>query len=436
MEPTKKKARWTRSEKLLLTLSLAVTVIAGGGTIWWQAANVNPVLTIPTPTLPNPNAHDFYVAASKIRVHDREIGNAVQPRRRARRPNDRALTLADKQKLVRDNAETLRMLRQGFAYPYHEPPVRSLMHLFPHYAGFRNMARMLVLEGEVKEAQGDRKGAADSYLDVLHLGNEIPRGGVLISALVGYACKNIGHKRLWELADRLSAAEARMAARRMEKMRQRRVPFAETLQEEKWAAQAGMMEMFQRGNLGFAGATGQDRQGPQWLSFVSIQARVLLKGKRQIVRDHGAFMDQLIANARQPYSAHRPNPPVPNDPINRLFLPVFDQAYLKAVVTETQDALLMIVLALRAYRAEQGSYPTNLEALTPKYLPQVPTDPFALQGSFKYRRTGSKYLLYSVGPDGSDNGGKAIHNPARPGREKHRVEAGAKGDLVAGVNTY
>ena len=38
--------------------------------------------------------------------------------------------------------------------------------------------------------------------------------------------------------------------------------------------------------------------------------------------------------------------------------------------------LLMIDLALRAYRAEHGIYPSKLELLKPQYLAEIPLDPF------------------------------------------------------------
>ncbi len=433
MERTKKKARWSRSEKALLTLSLVVAVIAGTMTLWWQIANANPELAIPTPKLPQPNAYDTYVAAGRMLIHNDEIGEAVTKRG----PGDPVITLREKQKLVQDNAETLRTLREGFAHPYHEPPARSFMHLFSHYAAFRGMARLLVLEGQVREARGDRGEAASSYLDAMYLGKEMPRGGPLIGALVGYACEAIGRRPLWKLADRLSASEARTAAQRMEEqIMTRRVPFADTLQEEKWTSQAGLIELFQQGSSNFASEMIAGGEQAPWRANLLFQARLLLKGKRRIIRDHARFMDQRIANARHPYAAHPPEPPLPNDPINEMILPVFGQAHIKAVDTETQDALLMVALALRAYRAERGRYPARLEELTPVYLKKIAADPFALQGTVKYRRTGDKYLLYSVGPDGRDDGGKPIHNLNGDGRQKNFAEAGTVGDFVVGVNLY
>ncbi len=71
------------------------------------------------------------------------------------------------------------------------------------------------------------------------------------------------------------------------------------------------------------------------------------------------------------------------------------------------DALLRLLIAetaVRQYALEHGEPPESLAALVPSYLDSVPVDPFA-DGPLKYRRTGSGYLLYSVGIDGTDHGG-------------------------------
>jgi hypothetical protein len=63
-----------------------------------------------------------------------------------------------------------------------------------------------------------------------------------------------------------------------------------------------------------------------------------------------------------------------------------------------------VAIALAAYRAEHGAYPTQLAQLRPKYLAAVPEDPFS-NGPLRYKRTEAGYVLYSVGFNGNDDGG-------------------------------
>ncbi|HPC62281.1 MAG TPA: hypothetical protein PKX23_16595, partial [Verrucomicrobiota bacterium] len=60
--------------------------------------------------------------------------------------------------------------------------------------------------------------------------------------------------------------------------------------------------------------------------------------------------------------------------------------------------------AARCYLAEQGRAPSTLQELVPQYLTRVPEDPFT-GGSLLYRPQTTNWLLYSVGPDGTDDGG-------------------------------
>jgi hypothetical protein len=69
------------------------------------------------------------------------------------------------------------------------------------------------------------------------------------------------------------------------------------------------------------------------------------------------------------------------------------------------DQLTEIALALSAYRTEHGEYPKALAAIQPDYLPGIPEDPYT-KGPFRYRRWSDGYMLYSVGPNGEDDGGE------------------------------
>jgi len=75
-----------------------------------------------------------------------------------------------------------------------------------------------------------------------------------------------------------------------------------------------------------------------------------------------------------------------------------------------QERAIRVMLALERYRILQGNYPDTLDALVPAHLDELPRDPFA-DRPLSYRRcTPSEredarpYVLYSVGPDGIDQG--------------------------------
>ena len=68
----------------------------------------------------------------------------------------------------------------------------------------------------------------------------------------------------------------------------------------------------------------------------------------------------------------------------------------------------LTAIALEQFRAGAAShYPDSLSELSPKYLPGPPVDPFDGQG-LRYRKKGGGYLLYSIGPDLTDDSGQRM----------------------------
>ncbi|MCI0458126.1 MAG: hypothetical protein L0Z62_14275 [Gemmataceae bacterium] len=66
---------------------------------------------------------------------------------------------------------------------------------------------------------------------------------------------------------------------------------------------------------------------------------------------------------------------------------------------------LHLAFALGVYQREHKRYPKTLADLAPKYLAQIPRDVFSGQALI-YRPSEKGYLLYSVGPNGIDEGGR------------------------------
>jgi hypothetical protein len=72
---------------------------------------------------------------------------------------------------------------------------------------------------------------------------------------------------------------------------------------------------------------------------------------------------------------------------------------------QTHRAMFEIGLALAEYRIDHKAYPEKLEELIPNYLPNVAVDAFGHRPLI-YRKTDDGYLMYSMGNDGKDDGGK------------------------------
>ncbi len=86
-------------------------------------------------------------------------------------------------------------------------------------------------------------------------------------------------------------------------------------------------------------------------------------------------------------------------------LPAFADSALLEDRARMRADLVQLGLALTAYRADVGSYPATLDALIPKYCSEVPLDRFTAK-PLRYVPRADGYLLYSVGDNAVDDGGR------------------------------
>ena len=94
----------------------------------------------------------------------------------------------------------------------------------------------------------------------------------------------------------------------------------------------------------------------------------------------------------------------------------------RAAEAEARRRILITAIALERYRGRHGSYPKTLAELAPEFLQAVPAD-FMDGRPLRYRLTDAgHFILYSIGLDCVDNGGKmrrrmgdaGFQRPARP----------------------
>ncbi len=67
--------------------------------------------------------------------------------------------------------------------------------------------------------------------------------------------------------------------------------------------------------------------------------------------------------------------------------------------------LARTAIAVERYRLAMGGVPEQLDQLVPRYLKEVPLDPFDGK-PLRYKRTEPGYLVYCILEDGQDNGGR------------------------------
>jgi len=80
------------------------------------------------------------------------------------------------------------------------------------------------------------------------------------------------------------------------------------------------------------------------------------------------------------------------------------------LATQRRDAALS-VLACELYRRDHGQWPATLAELSPQYLPSPPVDRFDGE-PLRYRLVDGRPLMYSIGRDLDDDGGRAPQDPS------------------------
>ena len=87
---------------------------------------------------------------------------------------------------------------------------------------------------------------------------------------------------------------------------------------------------------------------------------------------------------------------------------------------EAHRSTVAVACAATRYRLDHGNYPATAELLVPGYMESIPVDPFDGQPLRLQRMPDGQLVIYSVGPEGKDNGGDVDskdekHKPADVG---------------------
>ena len=159
-----------------------------------------------------------------------------------------------------------------------------------------------------------------------------------------------------------------------------------------------------------------------------ILPRAMILADARIMLDHTTATIAAFEKASDwpEYSRNAPAVPFILRPgrgrhmVASLLLPAFEHAIRNHFRIRADRRMAATALAVRWYAAENsGELPATLDALVPKYLPSVPSDPFASGGKpLRYRRD-PEPIVYSVGNDGRDQGGSETSvNPRKPAQAR------------------
>jgi hypothetical protein len=153
-----------------------------------------------------------------------------------------------------------------------------------------------------------------------------------------------------------------------------------------------------------------------WLHYVDM---VIV---RRAQPDYFRLLTALVEIAKFPaeeWDAHLQQLTPRADQLPIEFKSWFQSAAGSVEPFQTNLALLRCAgaaLAAERFRLAHGQWPHSLSSLVPEFLQEEPTDPFDGQ-PLRFRRCDHGVLIYSVGPDGKDDGGNLDRQNTRSGND-------------------
>ena len=173
---------------------------------------------------------------------------------------------------------------------------------------------------------------------------------------------------------------------------------------------------------------GGDWSNPVDQAVAAAALRPLVAASRDdLIAAHGRWLDALKAQLRRPLrDAGGSDPDAVLAPLQKSAASRAEYAPLLVLThpvwhaQATAERYLgrrdgtMVGLALELYRRRHGAYPASLDELVPGLLPAVPAD--RITGDpVRYRLTAGRPVVYSVGADRDDDGGRpAVYSPGKP----------------------
>lgn len=281
----------------------------------------------------------------------------------------------------------------------------------PHLSHLRNAVRLVLVRGWLRATE-DPAGAIGDVARALRLADAVSEEPVMVSQLVRMAMDIECATVLRSMLERLELAQlpsgALLALQEQLRARAQAYPaaYAAALDGERILIGRQTFDRVLREGIG-TDLFNTLRQPVLWLRWARSPiglavVRPLLKSDFHLyLVTMAEYRDQAKAHCLKGTGDTR-RMVSPGYPLTFHLLPALEAAQARYAETLSWLRLAETALALALYAQEHG-YPDRLEVLGA--AERLPRDPCSGR-PFVYRRLGQGYLLYAVGADGRDDGGR------------------------------
>ena len=283
--------------------------------------------------------------------------------------------------------------------------------VFPHFSHMREGARLLAGRAGLRAHEGHLDEALADCAAIFRMSEHVVAEPTMIGTLLGYRLEATG---MVALERSLSYGDPSPAAcRDLFEVLGAADPHA-ALQHAFQGERAMQVLLYERIRAGdarglFIGASGLWPQA-LLLDLYRTLGRPLLNldevSSLRAMEQNIAALDLPPGEAQQQMAAvvaeiHQL--PVYRSVLTKMIMPVFTRAALSRDRAAADIGAAQIALALTAYRAERRRYPDTLADLAAQGW-DLPDDPFTGR-PYIYRLEGDGFIVYSLGPDVTDDGG-------------------------------
>ncbi len=301
------------------------------------------------------------------------------------------------------------LVRAGNNKEVYDPNIQwNLESLFPQYAGFKGVAKLMATGAYVSFAEGRSSEGTERLLSAMTFALKFA-DGPLICELVSIACQAIVLAEFELHLGSLSEPDCQQIVRFMRATLRKASNAARCFRNEQRGIVSSLEKALAKPDS-VATYFGQDSDDAYLKELGAMTPEQLSQVRVRVMESIGTHFEKLIAVASGPESGWiRPisDPPIvdPNtvqkwtpevvaDSLTGALLPVFGQAMQAEARIRTQLRLLLLHALVLEYRWQEGSLPTKLsEAVSASEL----TDPITGK-EFRYELPGRHgYRLYSAG---------------------------------------
>ena len=315
------------------------------------------------------------------------------------------------------------MKRPQVRYPVNYDTDTPFSILLPHLASIKGVCSTLSLRASAQLAAGNSDAAFEDVRMGLRFVDSLEQERFLVSELVRIASLHIIMQPVWEgmVQHRWTEPQLKVLQERLGKYDW--IPgLARSLNTERAAGIAAIDWIKQQSSgkrfNALGGSEGEQALGGQGMVLVNLMPRGWWEMEKVSC---ARVIDTLMGNverASKPGAAasidrldesrlmHRGLAAVwHHEMMANLLTPALAKAHRKFCAAQVTTDEVTVACALERARVANGSYPKSLDALTPKFIVRAPID-FVSGAPFRYRVEGDGYVLYSVGWNQQDDGGR------------------------------